>query len=290
MNVDKTKRVVLCADDFGMNPAIDTGIIRLAQQGRLSAASCLTRGLTFASNASALAGTGVQLGLHLNFTEPLGQAGRGVPSGGPDGGAPGLYLPLPVLIRRAYLRSLNKQALLAQIHDQLDGFEDAFGRGPDFVDGHQHVHQLPQIRDTLIDTLKHRYRGKARPWLRSTRAIAQGGMPAGHRLKAAVIHALGAGALARRARQAGFGLNARFAGVYDFQGGEAAYRALLCAWLSRVGDADLLMCHPAAHVDTSDPLGLQRVAEFNVLASDEAGGWLQQNAIRPRLTGFGQEA
>lgn len=303
MNADsKTKRVVLCADDFGMSPGIDTGIIRLAAQGRLSAASCLARGPTFASHAPALAATGVQVGLHLNFTERLGppEAERGAAGRRPgDQASPvrepyaaptGLYLPLSVLIRRAYLRRLDGRVLRAQIQDQLDGFETAFGRPPDFVDGHQHVHQLPQIRQALLDTLQRRYRGMALPWLRSTRAISLDGTPAGHRRKAAIIQALGAAALARRANRAGFGLNARFAGVYDFRGGEAAYRALLSEWLRRIGDGDVLMCHPAAQADASDPLGPQRVAEFNVLSADETGRWLQQYGIQPRRAGFGRSA
>lgn len=277
MSVDKeTKRVVLCADDFGMSPAIDTGIIRLAEQGRLSAASCLSQGPAFAVHAAALAETGVQAGLHLNFTEPLGQAG--------------LYLPLGALIHQAYLRRLDAAAVRAQILRQLDGFEAVLGRAPDFVDGHQHVHQLPQIREALLEALAKRYPSQARPWLRSTRAAALGGLPARHRVKAGIIQALGAQALARRARGAGFHLNARFAGVYDFRGGEAVYRVLLRNWLRGLADGDLLMCHPAAHVDAADPMGAQRAAEFNVLAGDDAGGWLRENGIQGLRVRFGREA
>jgi len=263
------KRVVLCADDFGMSPTIDTGIIRLAEQGRISAASCLSYGPTFVSNGPALAETGAQLGLHLNFTEPLGQVG--------------LYLPLAALIRHAYLRRLDMQAVRTQIIRQLDRFESVLGRQPDFVDGHQHVHQLPQIRRALLDLLALRYRGRAHPWLRNTRAVAASGASLPHRGKAFLIQALGAGAFSRRAIQLGFSLNARFAGVYDFQGGETAYRALLEAWLQQVGEGDLLMCHPAAQVDPADPLGRQRHAEFKVLSGDDAGRWMDQNKIQPHL-------
>ncbi len=273
---DDIKRVVLCADDFGMSEAIDTGIIRLAEQGRLSAASCLSLGPTFARHAHTLADTGAQMGLHLNFTESLGQ--------------PGLYLPLATLIRRAYGRRLDAGAVRAQIQAQLDAFEAMLGRAPDFVDGHQHVHQLPQIRDILLQTLAGRYAGRARPWLRSTRAVPLAGLPARQRAKAQVIQVLGAAALRRNARRLGFHLNVRFAGVYDFRGGEAAYGRLLSSWLERLQDGDLLMCHPAAHADPADPMGRQRLAEFNVLAGADAGRWLGQNRIRGRLVHFGQDA
>lgn len=275
----ESKRVVLCADDFGMNAAIDEGIVRLAAQGRLSAASCLTLGPTFAANAADLARTGAQTGLHLNFTEQL--SGESSTQGKSSDETRQLYLPLPDLIRRAYLRRLNGDIVREQILRQLDSFETVFGRTPHFVDGHQHIHQLPGIRQVLVDVLAQRYRGRVRPWLRGTRAAPLQGVAAAHRNKARVIQTLGAGALARRARKAGFCLNSRFAGVYDFQGGEAVYRALLAAWLQHVGDGDVLMCHPAAHIDHADALGAQRVAEFNVLSSDDAGLWLQQYNIQP---------
>lgn len=275
LSVDKgIKRVVLCADDFGMSEAIDTGIIRLATQGRLSAASCLSQGPTFARHAPALAETGIQAGLHLNFTEALGQ--------------PGLYLPLPVLIRRAYGRRLDGEVVRNQILYQLEAFESVLGRAPDFVDGHQHVHQLPQIRHVLLDVLARRFTGRSRPWLRSTRAVPQ--LPAGQRAKAMIIQALGAATFNHSARRYGFHLNARFAGVYDFRGKEAAYRRLLPNWLRHMRDGDLLMCHPAAYADATDPLGRQRLAEFNVLAGDEAGHWLQENRIQARRARFGHDA
>lgn len=282
MNIDsQTKRVVFCADDFGMSLAIDTGIIRLAQQRRLSAASCLTQGSTFKANALALADTGVQLGLHLNFTEPLGRAGNRSSDKTQE-----LYLPLGQLIRRAYLRRLDRNTLRTQINIQLDRFEAVFNQPPQFVDGHQHIHQLPVIRDVLLESLLQRYRNTRLPWLRATHAIALHGAAAAFRSKALIIQSLGAGALAKRARHDGFRLNTRFAGVYDFHGGEAVYRALLPAWLQQIGDQDVFMCHPAAHVDKTDPLGLQRLAEFNVLSGDEMGRWLQEHNIQRLLDAF----
>ena len=257
---NQTNGVVLCADDFGMNEAVDFGIIRLAEQGRLAAASCLAHGPTFEANAARLALSGAQTGLHLNFTEPMGREG--------------VYLPLSTLIRRAYLRQLDVQAVKAQIHAQIDAFHAVMGKAPAFVDGHQHIHQLPQIREALIQTLARRYLKGARPWLRNTKATALKGIPGKYRLKAAIIQILGANAFGRLARREGFRLNARFAGVYDFRGGESAYRALFAAWLKNTREGDLIMCHPAAWADSGDPMGAQRLAEFNVLLEQKVGGLL----------------
>lgn len=258
------KRIVLCADDFGMDPAADEAILRLAELRRLSATSCLAQGRGFAAQASALRDSGLQLGLHLNFTEAIGAAA--------------LHMPVSALILNAWLRRLPAAQVGAQIAAQLDAFEAALGRGPDFVDGHQHVHQFPVIREALLRTLAQRY-GARPPWLRQTRAGRLSGTPMGLRLKARTIEFLGARRFARRAGALGFRMNRRFLGVYDFQGGRAAYEPLLRNWLAMAEDGDLIMCHPAARAIPGDGLGAQRLAEFNVLKSDAMGEWLAAGGL-----------
>jgi predicted glycoside hydrolase/deacetylase ChbG (UPF0249 family) len=255
------KRIVLCADDFGMNPAIDEGILKLAQLGRLSATSCLVEGPSFASGVDALRQSGLQLGLHLNFTESLGQ--------------PGLYMPVSSLIRQAYMRRLDRVTLASQVQRQLDRYESLLGGPPDFVDGHQHVHQLPQIRSVLLAELGKRY-ASSPPWLRNTRAGSLKGMPVNVRAKAAIIEHLGSRPFARAARRKAFGLNRAFLGVYDFAGGQGAYQQWMALWLAAARDGDLIMCHPAARAMPEDGLGPQRRAEFDVLQSGAMGDYLDQ--------------
>lgn len=36
-----SKTIVLCADDFGLDPGVSEGILKLAHMGRLSAVSCM---------------------------------------------------------------------------------------------------------------------------------------------------------------------------------------------------------------------------------------------------------
>ncbi len=46
---------------------------------------------------------------------------------------------------------------LPRFHRQLDLFEAALGYPPDHIDGHQHVHALPVVRQALIDVVARRY-------------------------------------------------------------------------------------------------------------------------------------
>lgn len=243
-----------------MNRAVDAGILDLAEAGRLSGTSVLVDGPAAAADMPALLATRLQIGLHLNFTQHFGQ--------------PGPCLPLARLIGTAYLRRLPRQQVLASIERQLERFQVLAGRVPDYVDGHQHVHQLPQIRDVLVHAL-----GSipgTRPWVRDTSQPRSHGLPLRQRLKAQVIAQLGAGALRKLLQAQGYRHNTGFLGVYDFRGGATAYEGWLRCWLAQCRTGDTLMCHPAHGADPDDLLSAQRQAEFSVLAGAPLTQLLQE--------------
>ena len=253
----------MCADDFGMNPAVNAGILSLAACGRLSATRGLVDGPAARAGMPDLRVSGLQIGLHLNFTESFGQ--------------PGLCRPLGPLIRAAWLGRLPADAVRAAVQRQLALFRDLTGRDPDYVDGHQHVHQLPGIRDALLDALPVPHDG--RPWIRDVGSPRMAGLPLRLRFKAAVIAGLGASGLRQRARARGHALNPGFLGVYDFQGGIPAYEGWMRRWLAVCRDGDVLMCHPALGTDGTDGLSAQRQAEQVVLAGPVMGALLAQHHL-----------
>ena len=234
-----------------MNRSIDSGILALAKQGRLSATGCMTKGASFFSDAPVLAELAVEKGLHLNLTEAQLNTR--------------FFQPLQTLILNSSLRRVDTQLIQAEIEEQCDGFEKAFGKGPDFVDGHQHVHQLPVIRDVLLKVLSRRY-GSERLWIRST-CVPSGIAPWGDGLKAKVIETLGARSLLRQANKAGFKTNRYLLGVYDFSGDAQQYLARLDRWIRLASPGDVLMCHPGNGFDASDPISRQREIEFAVLGA-----------------------
>lgn len=269
-------RIALCLDDLGLHAGVNAAAAALARLGRLNAVSCMVGAACWGGTGEALAAcgaAGADVGLHLDLTE-----------------AP-LRLPrqaLPMLILRSHAHLLATAALRDEIDAQLDAFEAVLGRPPDHVDGHQHVHQLPQVRDALIEVLQRRYLS-ARPWLRSTRHAANlvrpAGQPPAAALKPRVIQALGAAGLARLAVRHGHRQNARLLGVYDFSGGPAGYRAWLHAWLQAAHDGDLLMCHASTEPVESDPIGIARHDEWRLLGSPEFAAMLAQSGVELRPVG-----
>lgn len=257
MNTER--RITLCADDFALHPAIDAAVQQLAEQGRLSATSCMSTAPRWREAARALPALRNRLavGLHFNLTENHG-ARQSIGIG--------------QIIAQAYARRLSVEALRSAWRQQLDAFEDALGTPPDYIDGHQHVHQLPLVRAVMLDELQSRYGDhQLRPWIRSTTPAG----PLRWQVKAATIALLGGYTLTRQLRARAWAMNTGFAGVYGFDAPTpAAYNAHMAQWLAACSDGSLLMCHPANAVVTGDAIGQQRPVELAYLQSAAFGDLL----------------
>jgi predicted glycoside hydrolase/deacetylase ChbG (UPF0249 family) len=246
------RRVVLCIDDYALRPGVDAAVLDLAARGLVSATSCLVGSPRWQAAAAALRRADrsrLDVGLHLDFTEtPFDRS---------------LRHGLGDFIARAYLGRLPADRLATEIRAQFDAFEHAMDRAPDHVDGHQHVHQLPGVRERVLEEFVRR--GYRHTWLRGT-AVPTGEPGA----KPRVIAGLGGGALRRLAQRQRVRTSGHLLGVYDFRGDAARYRSLLAGWLGRAAEGDVVMCHPARPDDSAahDPIAAARVTEYGVLGSE----------------------
>lgn len=256
------REICVCVDDFGLHRGINEAVLALVGMGRVQAVSAQVGGPAWSAGArelSPLDPQGVDVGLHLDLTECPLQAG--------------IRMPLKEAIGRAYAGRLDVAQLRSEIRAQFDAFEDALGRAPAYVDGHQHVHQLPVVRSLLVQELLLRYpeRNTGRiPWLRNTRGPSRKAHADwGTWAKAEVIAALGSRALALLAQRHAIAQNRRLLGVYDFSGDAQAYGRRLWRWLGGAENGDLLMCHAGLSTGQADPLARARFIEFSVLGSLE---------------------
>jgi predicted glycoside hydrolase/deacetylase ChbG (UPF0249 family) len=180
---------------------------------------------------------------------------------------------LPALIALAGARRLDRALIRREIQGQLDDFEQALGRAPAHVDGHQHVHQFPVIREELLAVLLERY-PRERPWLRRTKR------PAGQRgFKPWLIERLGCEALSELAREQGFAQNEALLGIYGFDGDASRYASLLAQWLGMARHGDLLMCHAGGSAAVRDPILDARRNEWQVLAGPAFADLLARGGV-----------
>jgi predicted glycoside hydrolase/deacetylase ChbG (UPF0249 family) len=238
-----SKSIILCADDFAQTEAVSRGIVQLLEAGRLSAVSCMTESPRWRQDAQALAPFIVHadVGLHFNLTHSFGPPVR----------------PLGDLIKSSLLRTIDVGPVRTSLQQQLDRFESSMNRAPDFVDGHQHIHVFPQIREVVSEVLIQRYQTH-KPYLRRVSpAIWNHDAP----IKALVLRLLARNA-AGEAAAAGFKLPAAFAGLYSLSPA-ADFGSYMRAWMTSAPSGTLVMCHPGLAGDkTEDAIAEARAKEI----------------------------
>ena len=277
MNGAAPRRIWLCADDYGISPGVNRAIRDLIERGRLNATSVMMVGPSIgrdeAASLQAAAGKNPRcaIGLHATLTapfRPLTMHFQPV-----DGG---MFLPFAKLLRAGLMRRLDGEIIHAELMVQLSAFSDAFGRPPDFVDGHQHAQLFPQVREAFLAAVKQaapnawvRQCGRRAPWTQRL------GAP-----KALVLDILSARFRTLAAR-AGIAFNPGFAGAYDFSG-TPDFAALMASFLAELPEASVVMCHPGFVDDTLaglDPLTGQREQEYKFLAGEDFPPLLAMNKV-----------
>ncbi|MFO1468234.1 MAG: ChbG/HpnK family deacetylase [Steroidobacteraceae bacterium] len=240
------RRIILCGDDLGANEAATAAILQLAASGAISAASCLVHGPCAAAAAASLRAMRppISIGLHLDLTE---------------------FAPAPVraslrrwLARGFLMRNIDTAQVHEEIRRQMDRFEALFGAAPQFIDGHCHVHQIPGIREPLLDEMLRRYAHRVA--VRSTRALRPRGF------KGRFIEELGGRSLRALLEQRGVPSNRDFAGAYDLRTA-SGFDARMQGWLDHLADGGLIMCHPELPAADAAPANA-REGEFRFLASN----------------------
>lgn len=271
-----TKQLIICADDFAQNPEISDGILILARNKRINAISCMVNDASWGDASQDLLDTTYNgyVGLHLNFTfgQPLSSVWR------KNEGEK--FYSLPTLIKKLYLGKIQKSTLEAELQAQIDVFANAMHVYPDFLDGHQHVHQLPGLREALLN-VHAKIMGHATneeieldesdycdSFFRNTSNgrrdfFTLSGFP-----KLQVLNILGGRKFKKLLTIQQIPTNASFAGVYNFKNARN-YRRYFQRFLSQTQNGGIIMCHPGSYSkDSSDPLHKYRHHELTYFMSD----------------------
>jgi predicted glycoside hydrolase/deacetylase ChbG (UPF0249 family) len=277
---EPARPIWLCADDYGISPAVSKAIRDLVTRGRLNATSVMV-----AAPSCDLAAAGslkmlnagarrVAIGLHVTLTgkfKPMSPGFRPTRYG--------TFFSLAEMMVRGQLGLLDRRRLAAEIATQLDAFVVRFGQPPDFIDGHQHVHLFPQVREALIDVVK---ASAPQSWVRQCGRAATLPRVSMRDYKTRILDAL-SGKFRELAAERGITTNPAFAGAYDFTSAtEADFARLFPDFLRELPAQSVVMCHPGfvdAELERLDPLTTQRESEYAYLAGDRLPAVLRAHGV-----------
>lgn len=117
----------ICADDYGLDPNINSAIIKLIELKKITSVSVLIKKCNI-EDVGLLKSQQVRIGLHLD-----------------------LFKTKPLINYLKYM--LSQQTLVSEINEQLRLFELKFGFFPHYIDGHMHCQIYPFIRSPFIRTI-----------------------------------------------------------------------------------------------------------------------------------------
>lgn len=260
------KRIVLCADDFGLSPGVSRGIAELLGMGRLSATSCMVNYPEFRADAPSLKPFygRADLGLHFSLTDSR---------------------PISRVALECHLRPPAFSAMLDEVERQVEKFSAAMGFLPDYVDGHQHVHVLPVVREAVVDVAK-----RIGAYVRVPRDRIDGAMWRRPAPLETFYLARASRKLAQLASASGVPANRGFRGVRTFRE-KTPFGALFRRMIAGAGEGSLVMCHPG-HADAAlmgrDPVRQQRAGEWGYFSgsdfhADMAGAGLALSRLRDAI-------
>ncbi len=271
------QRVIINADDFGLSPGVNRGILDAFRNGVLTSTTMLVNLPSF-DDAVRIARDHPELpiGIHLSLLwgPPVSEPSK-VPSLVESGGL--FPRSLTVLARRYFLGTLNLEEVRAEFRAQIDRFRRA-GLTPTHVDSHKHVHCLPGVLEALADVVREQGIGRVRFPLERPLAGRHIEMPrtgsAAARLKSHIV-----GFLSRRGRETlerhGLRTTDHFAGIEYMDGLDAVTLQFILSNL-RDGVTEL-MCHPGYDDDLAREYSRMPHREVELAA-------LQDRAVRECLT------
>lgn len=146
-------RLIVNADDLGLHPSLDAGILRAHREGIVTSATLLVRGPGAPEAVRRAKAQGLALGVHLALSTRLACAAPAaeVPTVAPGGRLRAGWADFA----RAWLTGhIRRVEVERELEAQLARARE-LGADVDHLDAHQHLHLLPGIRP-LVETLARR--------------------------------------------------------------------------------------------------------------------------------------
>lgn len=267
------KKIVICADDYAYSTQASKAIRELLLKNKINATSCMTDTKFWIKEAKNLkkeinkTKNNNLIGLHFTLTEQVNSK-HFIRSCFKN-----KNISLLELLIRSKLRLVSFDKIYEILNYQYNAFIKEFNKQPDFIDGHQHIHQFPVVRDVFIKFYKDNKLVSNNCFLRTTYPL----YGSKDLLKQIIIKASGSKIFARLIKKNNIPTNIGFSGLYKLK--SESYeniRSCYKYFFSEVKHNSLIMCHPGLQADRSegegeglDEIATRRVLEYKYFISKD---------------------
>jgi predicted glycoside hydrolase/deacetylase ChbG (UPF0249 family) len=179
----------------------------------------------------------------------------------------------------AFTGMLRPAEVRDELRRQWDAFAVALGRPPDFLDGHQHVHLLPGVRQVVLELLAESAPAE-RPYVRLCWEAPAQVLSRRIAVSKALFLSLLSTSLRREILRLGVAANDSFRGVHTFDA-TADYASLFPRFLTGTGLRPLIMCHPGfvdGRLRAVDSVTDHRQREYEYFASERFSADLRDSS------------
>ncbi len=133
-NLYNRRRLIISADDFGISPRANRNIRHLISLGKIDRIGIMIHGVFSEEEISEISKSTAKLDVHLDVLNEFGEDRRKRRG---------------VLLRglEFFCKFATRKLSLAKVEDdwkkQIDKFRQTFGKNPDGISSHEHVHLFP---------------------------------------------------------------------------------------------------------------------------------------------------
>lgn len=276
------KYLIINADEDGLTEGVNAAIVECAKAGVVTSTTAIVNGLAFqqiARHIPVFHDKGTSVGLHFNLT--LGEPTADCLPGLVDG--EGRFLPREWLFLKSMARHISSSEVAQELLAQWNRLTDA-GITPSHIDGHEHVHILPGVRQVVL-TFAAKHHIPVR--LPMEQRIVTGSLrPAAYRLllRKQLARVLSC-QLRRQMKQAAVWSPSNFVSVFSVVNNVTPDAATYEAIFQRLPDGvSELMCHPAFPDPTLcrySRIADQNIRECEFLLSETFRKLLHQYDVTP---------
>ncbi|MEI7890383.1 MAG: ChbG/HpnK family deacetylase [bacterium] len=127
-------RIIVTADDFGISPRANRNILYLIELGKINRVAIMTEGAISPKEIDQLSRSGVKLDIHLDILHQFGDQRKKRQSA---------ILRVLGFLGKILSGKLMPKNVYRQWSAQIEKFHTIFGKYPDGINSHEHVHFFP---------------------------------------------------------------------------------------------------------------------------------------------------